>query len=222
MLCILQSRMSSSRLPGKMLMNIGGRLLLDRVINRITLAKKVSKLVVATSTDPGDDMIADFCAKKGIACYRGSLEDVAGRFIQLINGEKAEAFIRINGDSPLIDPLLIDRAVAYFEMGECDLVTNVFMRSFPKGQSVEILLTETFRKAYAEMTNVDEFEHITKVYYTNPENFRILNFTSGGTYSELNMCVDTLEDMNRIERLISNLPVDTLGWKEIASGYQAL
>lgn len=220
MLAILQARMSSSRLPGKMMMNIKGEILLQRVINRVSQARKISKIIVATSDHISDKPIVDFCEKLQVLCYKGYLEDVAGRFKQLVISEEAKAFVRINGDSPLIDPELIDRAVGYFELGNCDLVTNVFPRTFPKGQSVEVLLSKTFIKAVKSFTTNEQHEHVTRIYYENPYSFRITNFTSGGEYGNINMSVDTIEDKIKLEEIILSLEGNQEGWETLVKVYQ--
>jgi spore coat polysaccharide biosynthesis protein SpsF len=215
MLCIIQSRMSSSRLPGKMMLDIYGRKLLGRVIDRVRLAKLVSKIIVATSIDPSDDPIKKFCDDEAVICYRGSLENVALRFKDIVQFENAESFIRINGDSPLIDPVLIDSAISYFQFSDCDLVTNVGIRTFPKGQSVEVILTKTYIKAYENSTTKEQREHVTKIYYENFDKFRIINFTSGGNFKSINLCIDTLEDKIQIENILKQTENVQIGWKDL-------
>ena len=131
--------MNSNRLPNKALTNISGIPLLQRVINKISFSDRVSSIVVATSDKKSDDPIALFCKKNKVKYFRGNLNNVANRFKELLISQEANAFIRINGDSPLIDSNLINIAVDYFKVGTCDIVTNIFPRSFPKGQSVEVL-----------------------------------------------------------------------------------
>ena len=144
MICIIQSRMSSTRLPGKMLMDINGRPLLGRVIDRVKASKVVTKLIVATSISREDDEIEQFCLNEKIKYYRGDLNNVYKRFKEIVTLEKADSFIRINGDSPLIDPEIIDLAVNNYNNEDCDLLTNIFPRTFPRGQSVEVISSQPF------------------------------------------------------------------------------
>lgn len=222
MLCILQSRMSSRRLPGKMMMDFNGRPLLGRVLDRLSASIKISKIVIATSVDESDDKIEEFSKREGFFCYRGSLNDVAGRFLGAATQENAPAFVRINGDSPFIDPRIVDFAICLFELGNADLVTNVLTRTFPKGQSVEVLLTETFAKSYNKLCDSLQREHVTKLYYDEPGEYRITSFTSGGDFSNVNMCVDTDEDkravVNALEK-VNNAPQD---WKSLIPLFQEL
>ncbi len=214
--------MSSQRLPGKMMMDIGGRVLIGRVIDRVRLSKKVSKIIVATSDHPSDDPIEQFCEVENIICYRGSLNNVAKRFMEIVLAENALSFVRINGDSPLIDPELIDCAISYFELGDNDLVTNVGVRTFPKGQSVEVILTNVFVSLYNELTTNEQREHVTKAFYERPENFRIMNFTSGGNFNSINMCIDTSEDKRNIEVVLKNVGREIGNWKDLSLLFSTL
>ena len=219
MLCIIQSRMNSNRLPNKALTNISGIPLLQRVINKISFSDRVSSIVVATSDKKSDDPIALFCKKNKVKYFRGNLNNVANRFKELLISQEANAFIRINGDSPLIDSNLINIAVDYFKVGTCDIVTNIFPRSFPKGQSVEVLKSETFIKVCDTNLNTEQKEHVTKIYYDFPEKFKILSFTSGGNYSNINMSIDNLFDKEKIESIINKLKDDNIGWKKLCQFY---
>jgi spore coat polysaccharide biosynthesis protein SpsF len=215
MLVIVQARLSSIRLPGKMLMDLCGRPLLGRVVDRLGRAQHVSRIVVATSDASSDEAIARFCAREGIACHRGPLEDVAERFRQAASQAAAPAFVRISGDSPLIDPALVDRAIGYFRQEECDLVTNVLVRSFPKGQSVEVLRTATFARLCDTLADGDHREHVTKAYYQAPAGFRIVSFTSGVDAGTANLSVDTPEDFARVRALLEGCADRPGGWREL-------
>ena len=138
-LAIIQARMSSQRLPGKVLKEVQGRPLLDYVCKRISKSRLLQNTVVATSDHSSDDPVFEYCLNQGIECYRGPLEDVAGRFAGALLNYGAPAFLRISADSPFIDPELIDEAIRHFQSGKYEIVTNVFPRSFPKGQSLEIV-----------------------------------------------------------------------------------
>lgn len=222
MLCIVQSRMSSRRLPGKAMVDVHGRVLLGRVVDRLMRAERLSRIVVATSDRADDQAIADLCARDGIPCVRGPLDDVADRFRQVVEQHRAEAFVRISGDSPLIDPMLVDRAVRYFQQGDCDLVTNVQPRTFPRGQSVEVLLSETFTRACEAMTTDSQREHATNIYYEQPGAYRTLSFTSGMACSHINLSVDTQEDLAVIEAILERVGNRPGGWRDVSAAYTAV
>jgi spore coat polysaccharide biosynthesis protein SpsF len=222
MLAIVQARLSSTRLPGKVLMNLCGRSLLGRVVDRLSKARTVDRIVVATSSGSSDQGIVDFCEREGIRCHRGPLDDVAERFRQAAEFEAAEAFVRVSGDSPLIDSALVDLAVKYYGQAECDLVTNVLVRSFPKGQSVEVVRAATFNGFRGLLTEVQQKEHVTKVFYENPGAYRIVSFTSGMNAGAVNLSIDTPEDFARLEKLIGAVNDDAAGWRELLASYRSL
>ena len=216
MLCILQARMSSARLPSKMLLQLINRPLLGRTLDRLGHSKTISSIVVATSDSVADEPIADFCAVEGVACFRGSPDNVAERFRQVLEQERAAQFVRISGDSPLIDPALVDQTVRYFWAADCDLATNIVPRTFPKGQSVEVLLTKTFLRVCNGLLTGDQREHVTKFYYENPADFRITSFTSGGDYGKVNLSIDTAQDLARVDAILDRCGNRPGTWSELA------
>ena len=196
--------MSSSRLPCKVLSEIKGKTLLYYLINRLK-ASNHNRICIATSKEFIDDRIDRFCMDNDIECFRGSLENVAKRMLSAAIYLEADAFVRINGDSPFIDPALINKGLKIYKDGEYDLVTNIFPRTFPVGQSVEIINTNSFKKAYSKMSQHDDFEHVTKYYYEHPSEFRIKNFRNNRDLSKYRLVVDTPEDLNRIENIIGSM-----------------
>jgi spore coat polysaccharide biosynthesis protein SpsF len=215
MLAIIQARISSRRLPGKVLKNLAEKPMLQWTIERLECSKLLKKIVVATSLDSGDDAVEKFCLAQNIKCHRGPLKNVAQRFAEVATLEKAESFVRINGDSPLIDPEIIDEAVAIFRMTDADLVTNTMVRTFPKGQSVEVLDSGHFFKLCESMTEPEDQEHVTKVFYKNPGKHCIVSFTSGIDAGHAQMSVDTPDDFAVVERLIQMSNGKPEGWKEL-------
>jgi spore coat polysaccharide biosynthesis protein SpsF len=214
MLVIIQARMSSIRLPGKVLMNIAGKLMLERVCDRVMQSNDVKKVVIATSDDSSDDQIEQFCNLRKYICFRGSLDDVAGRFLGVIKSQGAEEFIRISGDSPLIDPELIDMAIAEYRCDLYDLVTNVLHRTFPKGQSVELIRSTSFKKMYDGLISVDDREHVTKAFYRNKSNFKIKNFVAEPPAGDIQLSVDTQEDLDKVTAIINACDLQSAGWRD--------
>lgn len=200
---IVQARMSSERLPGKVLRKIAEKPMLDYTLERVFLAVGCDGVIVATSLEASDDPTAAFCAQRGVRCFRGPLENVAARFIGAADQEGFDAFVRVCGDSPLIDPAVITAAIEIFRDGEFDLVTNTFPRSFPKGVSVEVVRVSSFRDAYARMGEPADREHVTRYLYRNSEQFRIQNFLHrSGDRSDAQLSVDTPEDFLLATRMI--------------------
>ena len=200
---IVLARLDSSRLPGKGLIEVSGRPLLAYTIERLRKVPALERIILATSDRNLDDGLAAFAATSGIECFRGSVDDVAGRVLRCAQAFNLGAIARVNGDSPLIDYNAIADAIRRYDETGADVVTNVFPRSFPTGASVEIFRTKAFERAYAAMTKPDHFEHVTKFFYDNPDKFSILNVDSGDpTLASINLAVDFPEDLERIRSLI--------------------
>lgn len=202
---IVQARMSSQRLPGKVLHRVGGKPMLQYLLERLEHCRSLDRMVVATSTDESDDPIAAFCEAYGVDCFRGSLTDVAGRFKAVLDRYPFEGFVRVNGDSPLFDQSLVDRGVDIFRRGNHEIVTNLWPRTFPSGQTVEILKAETFRLGYSQMQEPEDLEHITQFFYKNADRFRICNFTAVADYNGLHLSIDTERDMKAFAEAVSNM-----------------
>lgn len=219
MLGVIQARMSSNRFRGKMLTDLEGVTILERVVRQLNKAKNITKVVVGTSVEESDNEIQAFCISKGISYYRGPLEDVALRFIEILKKKKSDAFVRISGDSPAIDPQIIDHAIDTYRNGNFDLVTNVFPRTFPMGQSVEVLSSQKYLDTYECFTEDYHFEHVTKYYYENQGKFRIKNLESPVNYASVNLCVDTPGDLNMMANILKFCKNDSQDFKHLAEAY---
>jgi spore coat polysaccharide biosynthesis protein SpsF len=202
---IIQARMSSQRLPGKVLQHVCGKPMLQYLLEGIDHCKGLDATVVATSVADSDTPIRNYCKEIGVACVRGSLDNVAGRFVEVLKKFDFEAFVRLNGDSPLLDYRLVDRAVDMFTAGSYDLVSNVLKRTFPKGQSVEVVRTKTFLATYPLIRTVKDREHVTSYFYSRVNDFSICNFESGKGYGHIQLSVDTSEDMLQIVELVDRM-----------------
>ncbi len=201
---ILQARLSSQRLPGKVLRVIAnGQPLLAYTLERLAHCQSLKTVIVATSDDSSDDPIEQFCRAHGVNCFRGSLNDVAGRFVAAADQYALDVCVRVNGDSPLIDQHLIDYGVTVFRSGNFDLVTNVFPRSYPKGLSVEVMRVLALHHAYSLMMDDDDREHVTRYFYQHAQFFRIQNFSFARDCSDQQLSVDTTADFKLFETLVS-------------------
>ena len=215
MLAIVQSRLSSSRLPGKALLPLGYSTILGLCVDRVCSANLVSKTLVSTSSDNSDDSIVKFCKKNKMGYFRGSLEDVGKRLLDTALYCQQERFIRICGDSPFIDPSIIDEAISISKTSDFDLVTNVFPRSFPKGQSVEVIKTETMQQICIKKRSADEKEHATSYFYDNHHQYRICSFSSGSDEADSRQCIDDEKDYKIAKNLVDLNETNDLCWKEI-------
>lgn len=220
---ILQARMNSKRLPGKVMAMVENKPLIEYTLERLKQSIYIYDIIVATSDKESDDPITDYCKKNNIQCLRGELDDVASRFVKVIKAAKLEAFIRISADSPLIDSHLIDSGYEIFNQGKYDIVTNVMKRSFPKGQSFEIFNSQIFIEHYEDMADENDFEHVTPYFYRNKDQFCIYNMESPvGDCSEMNLSIDTIDDLNLFSRMINgkNRTITKYGWEELFKVYQ--
>jgi len=202
---LIQARMSSRRLPGKVLAEINGKPLLQYVIESLGQSVSLEHVIVTTSTDLSDESIVSFCEQHQLDCFRGSLDNVVDRFLNACRMYGLHSFVRINADSPLIDHEIIDQALRIYESGNEDLVTNVFPRSYPIGQSVEVIRGSSLEEASRRMTMPEEFEHVTKFYYDNPHVFRVKNFLNFEDLSKLRLVVDTHDDLTRIKIIVNKM-----------------
>lgn len=198
--------MSSSRLPGKVLAPVAGRPLLALLLERLALCEGLDAVVVATSGDPSDDVLAAWCESNAVACHRGPLDDVATRMLDAATAHGLEALVRVCADSPLIDPALVDRAVALLRAGDHDLVSNVVPpRTYPPGQSVEALRTDALAAAGALMDEPGDREHVTTVLYRHPGRFRTAALRADPPCADMRLVVDTADDLAALRALVGRM-----------------
>ena len=198
--------MSSRRLPGKVLYKVLGRPLLLYLVDRLRSCNEIDMLVLATSTDQTDDILVDFAETINLAYHRGPLKNVAQRMLDAAKFFQADALVRISGDSPLIDSSLVDRLVKMFRQNpEVDLVTNVQARTFPKGQSVEVVPVRTLNHLVDTGLTADESEHVTKAIYDATKAFSIVNVVHDQLLGDMQLSVDTEHDIKRFKLILETL-----------------
>ncbi len=197
---IVQGRMSSQRLPGKILKLIQGKPMIEYVLESALAAEKIDSVVLATSSESSDDPVAEFAIEKKFPVSRGPLGDVADRFLAAAEQVGAEVIVRISGDSPLIDPRVIDRGVEVFGSANCPLVTNVRPRTFPPGCSVEVFSVEALQMVHPTMTQ-EEREHVTPAIYRG----KFRNFEHSSDLSGCPLTVDTAEDFDVVSRVVAEM-----------------
>jgi spore coat polysaccharide biosynthesis protein SpsF len=200
---ILQARMTSSRLPGKVMKIVNGEPMIYWQIQRI-LKSKVGKLIVATSSEETDDLLAAYIAEIGIEVYRGSINDVFSRFMGVINNYDGENFIRLTADCPLIMPNLLNLMIDFYHSGDYDYVSNTLNRSFPDGLDIEIIRTSAFQRLSQFELSDAEIEHVTLGMYSRPEIFKCENYSQGLNMSELRWTVDYPEDLDFVKFVFSH------------------
>lgn len=174
---IVQARMASTRLPGKVMLPLVGQPLLVRMVERVQAATLSGTVIVATSTKPEDDVLAELCHDKDLLCYRGDPEDLLDRHYRAGQALEATTVIKIPSDVPLIDPRIIDRVIAYYlaHEGTFDYVSNLHPASYPDGNDVEIMTMPALETAWREATRALEREHTTPYFWENPARFSVGN-----------------------------------------------
>lgn len=195
-LAILQARMSSTRLPGKVLKPLAGRPMVLRQIERVRRARRIDRLVVATSADPTDDILAGVLAAEGIEVFRGPLDDVLARFLGALDAYPADHVARLTADCPLTDPAAIDATIALCVDSGCDYASNTpDTFACPKGLDVEVITAEALRRAGGLATTPEEHEHVTWGVWTRPDRWRIAWLKSANVDDgDIRWTVDTPED----------------------------
>jgi spore coat polysaccharide biosynthesis protein SpsF len=200
-LVIIQARMSSKRFRGKVLHKINNKPLIWYLINNIKKSKKVTDIIVATSKNKSDDVLTKYLKKINIKFFRGNLNNVMKRLFDLSKKLKKKYFLRISADSPLIDYRIIDKAILLAnKKKKFDLITNVFPRSYPSGQSTEIIRSEILGNALnnPKITKYD-LEHVTTFFYKNNKKYKIINFSTKKKYYN-KFSIDYKNDLGSLEK----------------------
>ena len=202
---VIQARMSSSRLPGKVLAPVLGEPMLARQVERVLRANALDKLVVATSTDASDDPLTVVCQSTGVECFRGPLDDVLERIYGAATTFGADHVVRLTGDCPLADPGVIDDVVRLHLTGDYDYTSNVCPPTFPDGLDVEIATMATIAMAWRAADRTAQREHVTLWIRDNSERFRIGNLTHEPDLSGRRWTVDEPEDLAFVSRVYGEL-----------------
>lgn len=205
-LAILQARVTSTRLPNKVLAPILGQPMLARQIERLRRATTLDKLVVATSDDASDDPLAAMCAAIGVPCHRGSLNDVLARFQGAASAfGPADHIVRLTGDCPLADPAVIDAVVLHHLSSGADYTANAIQPSWPDGLDVEVVKATVLQRAFDEARLPSEREHVTPYIHKHPEWFRIEHVKGDRDLSSLRWTVDEPADLAFVSEVYAAL-----------------
>lgn len=215
---IIQARMGSTRLPGKVLADVAGRPMLARVVERTARARSIQQVVVATSALAADDSIADWCAGEGWSCHRGSEADVLDRYYGAACASNAEIIVRITSDCPLIDPGVLDDVIKHYHAGQpgLDYVANFLPdRTFPRGLDCEVVSFAALKRAWREDDRPDWREHVTEFILHHAESFHVSGWMTAPDCSGERWTVDTPEDLELVRRIYAAFGDDGFGWREV-------
>lgn len=214
---IVQARMGSSRLRGKVLLDLAGEPMLVRVVNRLRRAP-ADEVVIATTLNPADDAIQELCRQRGISCFRGSENDVLDRYYQAARRHGAEVIVRVTSDCPLVDPGLTSRLIHEFweRLPDIDCASTVLpVRSYPRGLDAEAFSFRVLEKLWREDQSPVGREHVTPYIHRNLDQFRVHGITNAVDCSYLRWTVDTPEDFDLIGRIYEVFRHDRFSWQEV-------
>jgi len=215
---IVQARMGSARLPGKVLLDLAGEPMLVRDMNRLSRAQTLDKVVVATTVDPADDVIARLCDERSWSCFRGSQEDVLDRYYRAAVDYEANVVVRITSDCPLIDPEVVDRVVHEFleQQPALDYASNTLPnRTFPRGLDTEVFRFDVLEQTWHQDHNPTWREHVTLYIRSHPELFRTHGVMNEVDYSHMRWTVDTPEDIAFVRRIYNHFECDQFLWQDV-------
>jgi spore coat polysaccharide biosynthesis protein SpsF len=206
-LAILQARMSSTRLPGKVLADLAGAPMILRQIERLRRSTLLQRIIVATSVQATDDPLADVLDAAGVPVFRGSLDDVLGRFMGAIQAfGPTRTVVRLTADCPLADPVLIDQTLALHLRSGADYTSNTpARRSYPKGLDVEVFEAVALKVAAAETSDPYDHEHVTPFLYRHPERFRIAGLEQAADEGDVRWTVDRPDDLAFVRAVYAGL-----------------
>jgi len=235
-IAIVQARLGSTRLPGKVLLDIGGQPMLVRVVERVRRAGRLDGVVVATTTEVQDDPVEALCRERGYACTRGSLQDVLDRYYQAARGAGAGTVVRITSDCPAMDPQLIDQTVDEFRRAGADFAANrlppPWSRTFPIGLDVEVCTFAALERAWREADQPFQREHVMPYFYegipagalsstctaaaASPRGFRVVLVNHDPDYGALRWTVDTPPDLELLRQVYARFDnQDTFSWTDV-------
>jgi len=214
---IVQARMGSTRLPGKVMMDLLGEPVLVRDINRLRRSQLLDVIVIATTTQPADDQIVSLCKDHGWPYFRGDENDVLDRYYQTAQAFDADVIVRITSDCPMIDPEVVDRVIRVFlDFPGVDYVSNTLPpRTFPRGLDTEVMTFEALEKAWTEDKDPKLREHVTPYIYRNSKKFQIHGVVNETDLSSYRWTLDTPEDLAFIRTVYENFGNDYFSWKEV-------
>ena len=204
--CIIQARIGSFRLPGKVMQKISeNKTVIDFVVDQLQESKMIEKIIVAIPDQIEDNITHDHLISRNISTYRGSLNNVLDRFYQCANSNSSSIIIRITADCPLIDPDIVDKVIKKFIENKFDYVANTHPRTFPYGTETEVFSFNALKIAWEETDDEFDKEHVTPYFYKNPDKFKIGNFSQKINQSNYRWTIDYEEDLEFVKKVVHKI-----------------
>ena len=208
--------MGSTRLPGKVMLDLVGSTVLGRVVQRLRRAESSGELVIATTSDPADDVIVNECDRLGVNVFRGEEDDVLDRYYFAARAFDADVIVRITSDCPLIEPEISDATIRAFLGRRPDYASNTLQRTFPRGMDTEVVTVQALADAWKSAKQSYQRSHVTAYIYENPRKFDLLSFAGEVDYSSQRWTLDTPEDLRFIRAVYEHMEdPDNFNWRDV-------
>lgn len=216
-IAVIQARATSTRLPRKVLAELGTSSVLEQVYNQLSFSKLIHHIVIATSDDPSDDAVYETCLRGGMSCFRGSLEDVLSRFLAAAESFRAQEVVRVTADCPLIDPEICDQVIELFFESKVDYASNINPPTYPDGLDTEVISMAALRRCAAEATLPTERQHVTQYVRFHPDRFKVTNLFNSEDLSKFRWTLDNEEDHRFLKKVYSELeqPDSFISWRAV-------
>ena len=212
---MIQARMGSTRLPGKVMRDLGGDTVLARVVRRVERSEEIERVIVATSDAESDEMIVKECRRLGVDCFRGSEDDVLDRYYQAAKSLSPDVVVRITSDCPAIDPEIVDKTILAFRKARADYGSNALERTYPRGLDNEVMTLAALERCWKEARHPYQRAHVTPYVYENPSLFRMVSVKGDADYSQHRWTLDTADDLDFLRALYGQLGNrDDFSWRE--------
>ena len=202
---IIQARISSTRLPNKIFLNIEGKPMIEHIVKRISWSEKIDNILIATTVNPADDKLVEWSNKNNILVFRGSEKDVLGRFYDAAKFLNTDVIARITADDPFKDPVIIDHVISLLLEKKLDFAYNNKPPSFPEGLDAEVFTFWALRIAHEKSKDIFEREHVTQYFYKHPEMFRQENYINKVDLSNFRWTIDTEKDLEMVKIIYKEL-----------------
>jgi spore coat polysaccharide biosynthesis protein SpsF len=195
---VVQARLTSTRLPAKVLKPLGSKEVLRHVVDRLANCRLIDEVVIATTTDCVDDPLVEFCRQHGLTCFRGDRDDVLSRFYHCAAEHSAASVVRVTSDNPLVDWSVVDRTIGLFHEKSADYAANNLRKSFPHGLDVEVISFAALAESYQRAIKAQDREHVTQYVRYRPEIYHLENLYAGGDWQDIRLTLDYDEDYQMI------------------------
>lgn len=205
--CTIEARLAATRLPGKVLLPVAGKPMLELMIERLRRARTLDEVVIATTDRPGDDAIEELGRRLGVGTFRGSEDDVLARVLGAARAYQADLIVETTGDCPLIDPAIVDKVVADYRIGGADFVSNILPYTTPRGTDVRVFSTAALARVDELTDDPADREHVSLYFMERPDEYRLRNVETAlpASAADLRLTVDTPEDLELVRRIFEEL-----------------